>query len=98
MRIERNTFANLETLVFPSDRDKFYAFVAYCRGGGTPHADLAHRGGPYDLVVGPVTMAGQTMIVGGGGDQVSFHTVAATAAISQVAVHAIGNPELDVSP
>lgn len=96
MRVERNRFANLQSLVFPSDRDNFYKFVAYCRGGGTPHADLAYRSSPYDVIAGPVTLAGQTMAVGGG-DQVSFHTATGTSAISGVTVLETGSPIFDVS-
>ncbi|WP_409364177.1 DUF3990 domain-containing protein [Bradyrhizobium liaoningense] len=96
MHVERNSFANLQSLVFPSDRDNFYRFVTYCRGGGSPHAELAHRSSPYDVIVGPVTLAGQTIVVGHA-DQVSFHAAAATAAISRVVVLEVGKPMFDVS-
>lgn len=96
MRVERNTFAELQSLVFPGERNDFHRFVEYCRDGHRPHAALECRQTPYDVVTGPVTMVGQTMIVGGG-DQVSFHTPAGIEAISQVAVHEIGSPLLDVS-
>jgi len=97
MRIQRNQFAGLQTLVFPGERDNFHGFVAYCRNGGPPHSDLAFRKGPYDVVSGPVTLAGQTMVIGGA-DQVSFHTAAGTAAIAHVAIHGFGKPLFDVSP
>ena len=96
MRLERNHFANLQSLVFPSDRDNFYPFVAYCRDGGTPHADLAYRGSPYDVVAGPVSVAMQNLVIGQA-DQVSFHTAAGTAAISGVSFLDTGTPTFDVS-
>jgi Protein of unknown function (DUF3990) len=96
MRVERNRFANLQSLVFPSDRDNFYPFVAYCRGGGTPHAGLAYRNGPYDVIAGPVSVAGQNLVIGQA-DQVSFHTVTGTTAISDVKLFETGNPMFDVS-
>jgi hypothetical protein len=96
MRLERNHFANLQSLVFPSDRDNFYSFVAYCRDGGTPHADLAYRGSPYDVIAGPVSVARQSLVISQA-DQMSFHTTAGTAAISGVAVLHIGTPTFDVS-
>lgn len=96
MRVERNNFANLQTLVFPSPRDNFYAFVAYCRGGGTPHADLAHRGAPYDVIAGPVSVSRQNLVIEQA-DQVSFHTAGGTAAISNVSVLDIGTPTFNVS-
>jgi uncharacterized protein DUF3990 len=96
MRLARNRFANLQSLVFPSDRDSFYSFVAYCRDGGTPHAHLAYRSGPYDLIAGPVTVARQTLVIGQA-DQVSFHTAVATATISNVKVLEVGNPTFDIS-
>ncbi|MEH2480204.1 hypothetical protein V1282_003561 [Nitrobacteraceae bacterium AZCC 2146] len=96
MRVERNAFAGLQSLVFPGERDGFYKFVEYCRDGRRPHAAIEFRQGPYDVVTGPVTLAGQTMIVGGA-DQVSFHTLAGTAAISRVDVHGVGDPLFDVS-
>jgi hypothetical protein len=95
MRVERNSFASLETLVFPSDRDKFYAFVSYCRRGRTPHAPLARRTGPYDIVTGPVSAGRQSLVIGGT-DQVSFHTSAAVGAIFDVTVLAVGRPMFDV--
>jgi hypothetical protein len=96
MRLARNRFANLQSLVFPSDRDNFYSFVAYCRDGGTPHASLAYRSGPYDVIIGPVTLARQTLIIGQA-DQVSFHTVVGTEAISIVNILEVANPIFDVS-
>jgi hypothetical protein len=96
MRLERNHFANLQSLVFPSDRDNFYPFVAYCRDGRTPHADLAYRDSPYDVVAGPVSVAMQNLIIGQA-DQVSFHTAAGTAAISGVTVLYTGTPTFDMS-
>jgi hypothetical protein len=96
MRLARNGFANLQSLVFPSDRDSFYSFVAYCRGGGNPHADVAYRAGPYDVIAGPVTVARQTLVIGQA-DQVSFHTVVGTGAISNVNVLEVGTPVFDVS-
>lgn len=96
MRLARNRFANLQSLVFPSERDNFFSFVAYCRDGGTPHAHLAYRSGPYDVIAGPVTVARQTLIIGQA-DQVSFHTVVGTGAISTVELLEIGNPIFDVS-
>ncbi|WP_404653829.1 DUF3990 domain-containing protein [Bradyrhizobium sp. USDA 336] len=96
LRLARNRFANLQSLIFPSDRDNFYSFVAYCRDGGDPHAHLAYRSGPYDVVAGPVTVARQTLVIGQA-DQVSFHTAAGTGAISDVKVLAVGNPTFDVS-
>jgi hypothetical protein len=95
MRVERNSFASLETLAFPSDRDKFYAFVSYCRRGRTPHAPLARRPGPYDVVTGPVSAGRQSLVIGGT-DQVSFHTSAAVGAILDVIVFAVGGPIFDV--
>jgi Protein of unknown function (DUF3990) len=96
MRLDRNRFANLQSLVFPSDRDSFYPFVAYCRSGGIPHADLSHRGGPYDVIAGPVSVARQNLVIGQA-DQVSFHTPTGTAAILNVSVLDIGNPTFDLS-
>ena len=96
MRLARNRFANLQSLVFPSERDNFHSFVAYCRSGGTPHAHLGYRSGPYDVIAGPVTVARQTLIIGGA-DQVSFHTVVGTGAISNVEILLLGNPTFDVS-
>jgi len=96
MQVRRNIFANLQTLVFPSERDNFHTFVLYCRNGGIAHAPLAYRTGLYDVIAGPVTLAGQTMIVGGA-DQVSFHTAAVAEAISNVVIHEIGYPTFDVS-
>jgi hypothetical protein len=96
MRIERNRFSELESLVFPSDRDNYYAFIAYCRGGGKPHAPPAHRSVPYDVVAGPVSIGRQTHVIANA-DQVSFHTAKATAAIKGVSVLDIGNSDFDVS-
>jgi Protein of unknown function (DUF3990) len=97
MRLARNHFANLQSLVFPSDRDKFYDFVGYCRTGGIPHAPRIHRERPYDVVAGPVTAAPQTLAIGQA-DQVSFHTAVGILAISHVTVFEIGNPLLNVMP
>jgi hypothetical protein len=96
MRLKRNRFANLQSLVFPSDRDNFYPFVAYCRGGGTPHADLAYRGTPYDVIAGPVSVFRQNLVIGQA-DQVSFHTDTGTAAISRVEVLDMGTPTFELS-
>jgi hypothetical protein len=96
MRIERNRFANLESLVFASDRDNYYPFITYCRGGGTPHADLAYRGGPYDVIVGPVSLGTQQLVIAQA-DQVSFHTVNATAAITNLSILDMGNPNFDLT-
>jgi hypothetical protein len=96
MCVERNRFANLQSLVFPSDRDNYYPFVAYCRDGGFPHAGLEYRGDPYDVIAGPVSVARQTLVIGQA-DQVSFHTATGTAAISHVAILDIGDPTFDVS-
>ena len=98
MHIERNRFASLESLVFISDRDNYYAFVQYCRRGGIPHAALAHRGQPYDVVAGPVSMGMEQTLAIGNTDQVSFHTASATAAITNLSVFAIGTPKFDVTP
>jgi len=97
MRLARNHFANLQTLVFPSDRDHFYDFVGYCRTGGIPHAPRVHRGAPYDVVAGPVTAAPQTLAIGQA-DQVSFHTAIGILLISQVTIFEVGNPLLNVMP
>jgi hypothetical protein len=97
MRLARNSFADLESLVFTSDRNNYYSFVSYCRDGGTPHAGVAYRQQPYDLVAGPVSLGmGQSLVISQA-DQVSFHTVDATAAIKSLSVHAIGTPSFDVS-
>jgi hypothetical protein len=97
MRLSRNHFAHLQSLVFPSDRDNFHHFVAYCRGGGTPHAHPAFRSKPYDVVTGPVTVAPQTIVIAQA-DQVSFHTAVGTGAISDVRILEVGNPRFDVTP
>ena len=57
--------------------------MTHCRDGGIP---LHGRGsGPvaYDIVAGPVTRRGQKVLYSGYYDQVSFHTDAAIAALSQ---------------
>lgn len=97
MLVERNRFASLESLVFPSDRDRYYDFVRYCRGGGTPHAGLAFRNAPYDLIAGPVSMGRQQTLVVNSADQVSFHTAAAVSAIKGLAVFSVGTPMFDVT-
>jgi len=97
MRVARNRVAALETLVFPSERDNFWSFVSYSRSGGTPHSDLAHRSRAYDIVVGPVTLAGQTLIIGGA-DQISFHTAAAVATLINVRIRDTGNLLFNVTP
>lgn len=97
MRLDRNHFANLQSLVFPSDRDKFYDFVAYCRAGSFPHAPRSRRNGPYDVIAGPVTSSPQTLVIFQA-DQVSFHTAVGILAISHVAVLEIGNPLFNVMP
>jgi hypothetical protein len=97
MHVARNKFAGLQSLVFPSDRDNFFTFVRYCRGGGVPHAALEHRDKPYDVVAGPVSITSKQTLVIGGADQVSFHTAAATATIDKVSVIEVGTPYFDVS-
>ncbi|MEA2864175.1 MAG: hypothetical protein QOC84_2131 [Bradyrhizobium sp.] len=97
MRIERNTFSELESLVFSSDRDNYFTFVAYCRSGGTPHAPPANRALPYDVIAGPVSIGRQTHVIAQA-DQVSFHTAKATTTITKVSVLALGNPDFDVTP
>jgi hypothetical protein len=96
MRIERNRFADLESLIFASDRDNYYPFVAYCRRGGTPHASLEYRGGPYDVIVGPVSLGFQDLVIANA-DQISLHTAKATGAIGSLSIHAVGTPTFDVS-
>lgn len=96
MRVKRNRFAELESLVFASDHDNYYPFVAYCRHGLVPHAAPEHRSSPYDVVAGPVSIGIQTMVIAQA-DQISFHTAKATEAIVDLSLLATGSPSFDVA-
>lgn len=80
--VERNDLARLETLFFvrglPTAVD-FWSFVQFCRSSATDHGRSHARW--YDLVVGLVmgSLRKQTIIPDG--DQFSFHTPHATAAL-----------------
>lgn len=89
--MKRNDLADLEDLVFLTDRADFFPFVGYCRGGRTPHAPVANRKRPYDITYGPVSMVGQSHTIKDC-DQVSFHTTDAISKISIVTIAAKGNP------
>jgi hypothetical protein len=75
--LKRNDLARLEDLVFISDEGGYFPFVGYCRSGGDPHAPIATRSKLYDIIYGPVSLAGQTLTINRS-NQVSFHTKRAT--------------------
>lgn len=92
--MNRNDLGDLEDLVFTTDHGGYFPFVGYCRGGGTPHAPVAKRAHPYDIVYGPVSLIGQSHTINNS-DQVSFHTVLATSKIPIVTIEDTGNPLFD---
>jgi hypothetical protein len=96
MQVSRNRFAELESLVFASDHDNYYPFIAYCRQGLVPHAAPHLRGRPYDVVAGPVSISMQSMVIAQA-DQISFHTAKAVEALVGLSVFATGSPNFDVS-
>jgi hypothetical protein len=92
--MKRNDLAELEDLVFITDKAGYFAFVGYCRAGGAPHAPAAIRQQPYDVVYGPVSLLGQSHTINNS-DQVSFHTGLATSKIPVVTIEATGSPFFD---
>jgi Protein of unknown function (DUF3990) len=91
LAMKRNDLADLEDVVFLTDRGDYFPFVGYCRRGGTPHAPVANRQRPYDIIYGPVSTVGQSHTLKDC-DQVSFHTTVATSKIPIVTIEAQGNP------
>jgi Protein of unknown function (DUF3990) len=91
--IKRNDLAQLEDLVFTTEKGAYFSFVGYCRGG-SPHAPSHIRKRPYDVVYGPVSLFGQSHTISNG-DQISFHTAVAVSKISMVTVEAKGSPLFD---
>jgi Protein of unknown function (DUF3990) len=89
--MKRNDLADLQDLVFLTDRGDYFPFVGYCRAGGMPHAPTANRKGPYDIVYGPVSLVHESLTVKDC-DQISFHTALATSKIPMVSIEARGNP------
>lgn len=94
--VKRNDLAELEALVFSSERGPYRSFVKYCREGGVPHARTGCPLPLYDVVYGPVSVALQGMVIKDS-DQVSFHTSKAVLKIPSVTVFAKGNPVLEVN-
>jgi hypothetical protein len=92
--MKRDDLAELEDLVFITDRAGYFPFIGYCRAGGAPHAPAAIRQQPYDVVYGPVSVAGQFLTINNS-DQVRFHTALATSKISTVTIEATGSPFFD---
>ncbi|MDH2346813.1 DUF3990 domain-containing protein [Bradyrhizobium sp. SSUT77] len=82
--LDREWLASLDSLCFVLADTPFYNLVADCRGGIAPH----QRPGSqqlYDVVYGPVTLKGQTMVVQNA-DQISFHSDVAASALPEPAV------------
>jgi len=94
LAMKRDDLAELEDLVFITDKGGYFPFVGYCRAGGPPHAPAANRQKPYDVVYGPVSLVGQSHTISNS-DQVSFHTARATSKISVVTLVATGSPLFD---
>ena len=94
LAMKRDDLAELEDLVFITDKGGYFPFVGYCRAGGAPHAPAANRKEPYDVVYGPVSLVGQSHTISNS-DQVSFHTTNATSKISVVTIEATGSPLFD---
>jgi hypothetical protein len=89
--MKRNDLASLEDLFFINEKMGFFPFVGYCRAGGTPHAPVANRQQPYDVIHGPVAAYRQTHVIKDS-DQVGFHTARATSKIPVVYEEARGIP------
>jgi hypothetical protein len=80
--VERNRLALLDTLFFVRGSAlavDYWSFVQFCRSSATDHG-RAHKPW-YDLVVGPVMGSLRKQTVIPDGDQISFHTPNATAAL-----------------
>jgi hypothetical protein len=89
--MKRNDLAELEALVFTTEKAGYWPFVSYSRQGGTPHARTACLQPSYDVIYGPVSLATQQFVIKDS-DQVSFHTPKAVAKIPVVTVAARGTP------
>jgi len=92
--MRRDELAELEDLVFITDKAGYFPFIGYCRAGGAPHAPAAIRQQPYDVVYGPVSLVGQSHTINNS-DQVSFHTALATSKIPIITIEATGSPLFD---
>jgi hypothetical protein len=92
--MKRDDLAKLEDLVFITEKNGYFPFIGYCRGGGLPHAPATIRHNPYDIVCGPVSLIGQSHVIKDS-DQVSFHTALATSKIPVVTIEAAGKPLFD---
>jgi hypothetical protein len=82
--LDRDWLASLQSLCFVLADTPFYNLVADCRNGISPH----QRPGPqqlYDVVYGPVTLKGQTMVVQNA-DQLSFHSDVAASGLPEPTV------------
>jgi hypothetical protein len=87
--IDRGLLAAQSDLVFVQDSSDYYDFVAYCRSGSMSHM---LGGGFYDVVYGPVSLAGGGVLAGA--DQVSFHTQGALALLQAPRYFFAGTPLL----
>lgn len=82
--VERNDLAVLDSLVFvrgTAAAVDFWSFVQFCRSSATDHG-RAHAPW-YDLVAGPVMGSLRKQSVIPDGDQLSFHTLQATAVLDR---------------
>lgn len=82
--VERNRLALLDTLFFVRsmpDSVDFWSFVQFCRSTAMDHGRA--RAPWYDLVVGPVMGSLRKQTVIPDSDQISFHTVHATAVLDR---------------